>query len=345
MRSDLKLAILAAIAFSLPIGYISTNPVQAAKEVIIDNSDRNSFINPRLLRTIKGHTGTVKSLNFSPNSKLLVSGGSSYEPIIYFWRPETGKKLGIINRAHQGSVDTILISPDGKTLVSSGSDYRINLWNLQNLEFSRAFDGHTSPVMSLVTTPDSKILVSGGLDGIRLWDLQRQLPLATLVRFDNAIYSLAISPDGRILASGDNQGIIKLWDLQSRQFIKQLNAHSQIITDLVFTPDGQGLISASDDKNIKIWDIENSQEVATFQGHNYSVKAIAIHPEGRILVSGARDGIKLWDLSTGELLTTPNFNDSKISGWEQPITDIAFSADGKMLATGGVNRKINIWEY
>ena len=169
--------------------------------------------------------------------------------------------------------------------------------------------------------------------------------MCTFLRFDNAIYSLAISPNGRILASGDNQGIIKLWDLKSRKFIKHLKAHSQIITDLVFTPDGQGLISSSEDKTIKIWDIVNSQQVATFKGHNYSVKAIAIHPEGRILVSGARDGIKLWDLSTGELLTTPDINNSKISGWEQPITDIVFSVDGKMLATGGVNRNINIWKY
>ncbi|WP_353933015.1 WD40 repeat domain-containing protein [Okeanomitos corallinicola TIOX110] len=344
MMSNLNWAILAAVMFSMPMVYnFDTNAAQAAKEVKINSSENISFTQPRLLRTLKGHTGTVKSLNFSPNGKILVSGGSNNEPIIRFWNPENGKKLATINRAHQGSVDSILISPDAKTLVSCGSDYRINLWNLQTLEFSRAFDGHTSPVLSLVTTPDSKILVSGGLDGIRLWDLQKQLPLATLVRYDNIIYTLAISPDGQTLASGDNKGIVKLWDLKSRQLIKQLKVHSQVVTGLTFTPNGETLVSASGDKTIKIWNINNGEQLQTFTGHNFPVNAIAINADGKTLASAAQDGIKLWDLTTGELKNPLTETNNSASAWTQPTKDIAFSTDGTMLASGGMDDKINIW--
>lgn len=347
--SNFKWAVL-AVTFFIPIVHNpSINTAQAANEVRIDSFEHSSFTPPRLIRTITGHTGVVKSLNFSPNGKLLVSGGSSTEPIIRFWHPENGKRLATINRAHQGSVDAILISPDGKTLVSSGSDYRINLWNLKTLEFSRAFDGHTSPVLSLVTTPDSKILVSGGLDGIRLWDLEQQLPLATLVRYDNAIYTLAISADGQTLASGDNKGVVKLWDLKSRKLIKQLKAHSQTVTGLAFTPDGETLVTASRDKNIKIWNISNGEQTQTLTGHNQAINAIAINPNGQILVSAAQDGIKLWDLSTGKLKNpTKNpteANNNLPSIWTQPTKEIAFSADGKMLASGGMDEKINIWNW
>ncbi|MFM2062067.1 MAG: hypothetical protein RLZZ507_1737 [Cyanobacteriota bacterium] len=344
IRSGLTLASLAVVAVSISISQdFSTHPAQAANKVNIDSLDSRSVIHPRLLHTLRGHTGTVKSLNFSPNGKILVSGGSDNEPIIRFWNPQTGKKLGTINRAHQGSVDSVLISPDGKTLVSCGSDYRINLWNLKNLEFSRAFDGHTTSVLSLVVTPDSKMLISGGLDGIRLWDLKQQLPLATLVRFDNAIYTLAISQDGQTLASGDNKGVVKLWNLNSRQFIREIKAHAQIVTGLAFTPDGQSLASSSRDKTIKIWNVNKGTRVRTLTGHNNAVNAMAMNPDGKTLASGGQDGMKMWDLTTGQLKDIPQENNNYLSAWSQPIKDIAFSPDGKILASGGLDDTINIW--
>jgi WD40 repeat protein len=340
---DVKCLFLAVVAFFLPVGENLTHTALAAGEVIINFPNHRNFTHPRLLRSLTGQTGTVKSLGFSPNGKMLVSGGSDYDPIIRFWNPQTGKKLGTINRAHQGSVDSILISPDGKTLISCGSDYRINLWNLKNLEFSRAFDGHTSSVLSLAVTPDSKILVSGGVDGIRLWDLTKQLPLGTLVRFDNTIYTLAVSPDGQTVASGNDKGVVKIWDLNSRKLIRQFKAHSQIITGLAFTPNGANLVSSSRDKTIKIWNVNQGTVVRTLLGHKSWVNAIAINPDGTTLASGGQDGIKLWDLTTGELINQPNENSNSLNPWLQPITEIAFSADGTTLASGGLDDKINIW--
>ncbi len=100
ISSGLTLAFLATVAFSLSIGQeLYTHPAHAANEVITNSSDSESFANPQLLRTLTGHTGTIKSLNFSPSGKLLVSGGAENDPIIRFWNPQTGKKLGMINRA------------------------------------------------------------------------------------------------------------------------------------------------------------------------------------------------------------------------------------------------------
>jgi WD40 repeat protein len=337
IHPKLILAFMAAVALAISIGqefYI--HPAQAANEVIPNSPERKSFAHPQLLHTLRGHTGTVKSLAFSPDSKFLVSGGGQNEGIIYFWNLRNGKKVGTINRAHQASVNAVLITPNGQTLISCGSDYKINLWNLKSLQFSRSFGEHSSQLLSLVASSDSKVLVSGGLDGIRLWDLRQQRPLTTLVRFDNAIYTLAISPDGQTLASGDSQGVVKLWNLSNGKLIQQLQAHSQIVTAVAFTPNGERLVTSSRDKTIKIWDVNKGVQIQTLTGHNNWVNAIAINPDGQTLASAGKDGIKLWDLTTGELKDT-------LDGHSDWVSAIAFSADGKTLASGGFDDKINIW--
>jgi WD40 repeat protein len=293
----------------------------------------NRFKDPQLIYTFNGHSGTVKSLAFTPDSKILASGGSQNDGRIGLWNTLTGKKVAIISRAHKTSVESLLISPNGQTLVSCSNDNTINLWNLSNSKFTRSFVGHSSSVLSIAVTPDSKVLISGALDGIRMWDLLQQRPLATLVRFDN-VHTVAISPDGQILASGDHKGVIKLWDLTTGKLIRTFVAHTDTVTALAFTSNGQ-IVSASRDRNLKLWNI-STELVRTFTGHNNAVNAIAIHPDGVTVASAGRDGIKLWDLTTGELRNT-------LYGHSDWVSAIAFSPDGQTLASGGYDKKVKIW--
>ncbi|MDJ0606009.1 WD40 repeat domain-containing protein, partial [Microcystis sp. M53602_WE12] len=79
------------------------------------------------IRTLKGHDGSVNSVNFSPDGKTLVSG--SDDGTIILWDVETGKEIRTL-KGHDGSVNSVNFSPDGKTLVSGSDDNTIKLWNL-----------------------------------------------------------------------------------------------------------------------------------------------------------------------------------------------------------------------
>ncbi len=89
--------------------------------------------------------------------------------------------------------------------------------------------------------------------------------------------------------------------------------------------------------------MNNGEQVQTLTGHNQSVNTIAISPDGNTLASGGQDGLKMWNLTTGELKIQPDANSKLVIAKDQPVTEIAFSADGKILASGGLNQKINIW--
>jgi COMPASS component SWD3 len=294
--------------------------------------------NVQLVRTLKGHDGAVESLVFSPDSKMLISGGSNNDGKIKLWWVRTGTEIDSL-RAHRTAVNALVLSPDGETLVSGSDDSGINLWNWKTGSYTRTLLEHSSNVLALAVSSDNQTLISGGLDGMRVWDLRSQRPRYTLARFDAQTYALAAS--GEILASGGKSGLIKLWNLNTGTEINSWLGHSHSISALVFVPDGQTLVSGSSDRTVKVWDRPSGKLLYHLLGHTDKIQAIAIHPSGQILASASRDGIRLWNLPAGELI---RFLAAADGGHQDWVRSLAFSPDGLTLASGGFDKKIILWQ-
>jgi WD40 repeat protein len=316
------------------------NPAETPTELDLP-SLANAWRTPQFLRTLEGHQAPVDALTFTPDSKILLSGGSRNDGQIKLWWMNSGTQIDSL-RAHRTSIVALTFTPDGKTLASGGGDAGVNLWNWNpetyEGEYHRTFLDHDSNLLALAITPDSQTLVTGGLDGIRLWDLRTQRPLYTLARFDNQTYALAVNPmEGEILASGMKDGTIKLWNLSSGRLLSTLPAHSRPTSALAFTPDGQTLVSGSYDQTVKVWNLRTGQLAHTLSGHTGRIQAIAINPDGTTLASASRDGVRLWNLRTGEQLAL-------LQGHEDWVESVAFSYDGRVLASGGFDRTIRLWQ-
>jgi WD40 repeat protein len=75
---------------------------------------------------LRGHSGSVYSVAFSPDGKTLASG--SLDDTIRLWDVESGQQIGEPLRGHTSSVNSVAFSPDGKILASGSSDGTIRLW-------------------------------------------------------------------------------------------------------------------------------------------------------------------------------------------------------------------------
>ncbi|MEG4107513.1 WD40 domain-containing protein [Microcoleus sp. S13_C5] len=200
-----------------------------------------------------------------------------------------------------------------------------------------SLEGHSISVRSVAFSPDGLTLASASSDKtIKLWHLETQKPIATLIGHRSWVNSVAFSPDGKTLASASEDTTIKLWHLQSQTAIATFTGHRSTVRSLAFSPDGKILASA-DDMTIKLWNLESQTPIATLTGHHCTVWGIAFSPDGKTLVSASEDKtIKLWHVQSQTAIAT-------FTGHRSTVRSVAFSPDGKILASASDDTTIKLW--
>lgn len=202
------------------------------------------------------------------------------------------------------------------------------------------FTGHAGPVNSVSFSPNGKIIATGSDDHtVRLWDVttRRQIG-APLTGHTNRVSSVAFSPDGKTLATSSNDHTVRLWNVAThRQINSSLEGHTSAVFRVLFSPDGRTLASASNDHTVRLWDVATHRQIGT--PITVDMSSIRFSPDGKILAIGVNYGtVLLWDIATHHQISeilTGNVNN--------PISGLAFSPDGKNLATAG-QTIVQVWD-
>ncbi|TBD26769.1 hypothetical protein ELH20_03780 [Rhizobium ruizarguesonis] len=287
-----------------------------------------------------GFDAKVISLAFSPDGARLAIGSS--DKMARLWDVGTGKEI-VTFTGHDNSVSSVAFSPNGTLLATGSYDKTARLWDVATGKEIMRFQGHMDNVASVTFSPDGARLATGSGDTTaRIWDLAsgkevarfegtKDAPTGVFDAVDpHQITSVAFSRDGTLLAAGSYDGVARLWDARGTEIFRFQG------DSVAFSPDGRRLATVWD-KTARILDLASGRNVVAFVGHNEPVKSVAFSPNGTRLATASEDGLaRLWDVATGK----------EVARFESPegfhVLSVAFSSDGKRLATG--DNKARLWD-
>ena len=328
------------------------------------------------IAVFSGHNGWVRSLTFSPDGTLLVSG--SDDGTIKLWDMQTGGVVKTFGNQHY-KIYSVSISVDCATIASGFGDNIVHLWDIQTGECHCIIQQRScvDSVQFFPLDPQHFISISGGkvwewnidghkivpeydgflaafsLDGTKfvlcsggVVQVQSFGSKTVMAEFhmDNAEPSCCcFSPDGRLVAIAASHTAY-VWDITNSEpcLIGTFVSHANSITSLVFSSP-TSLISASGDRSMKFWQIETPSSPDTTDPqsipHNPPIKSITLQAKDGIAISSDSDGIvKIWDLLTG--LCKASF---KTPAKGSCLRDVKL-IDDRLVLVWYAAEKVHIWD-
>lgn len=307
-----------------------------------------------------GHGNLSRNVSLSPDGETLMSLGWGSNAI-HLWNIHTGEHTKTFKGDKRGVVGARL-SPDGKHLMSwTVYNSTIRLWNISTGKLKK-LKGPRKDVSGAAFSSDGETLISWGLDRnrtIQLWDmetLRRKQTLEGDWMYMGAHYLYKKTFVGLDWELSSGPVRLHQWIIPTSEYTVREMKKKKTVSEAHFSPDRQTIAIIFKDRlaakskqhlNIELWYAITGQHKQTLMGHTDDIPSIAFSPDSRTLASGSKDKtIRLWDVNTGQhkqTFTDQDWMDDQFDE-EGRVWKVAFSPDGRTLASGMWRGPIHLWD-
>ena len=321
-KTTMRLTILGFLLGAAVLGDYYLVPPTNAQEPAADATPKE--------RRLRGHTGPVHRLRFTPDGKRLlsVSGWPGNDYSLRAWDLTTNEELYRV--VAPGSIGTFTLSTDGRFALI-GARGAIMHVEVETGDVLKLLRGHRDSIQGVVFAADGKHAFSASHDGTaRQWDLGSGAEVRQVRVRGKWARGVAELPGGQILTV-DIDGLLQIWDIALGQEVKSIETGPAWLSSMAILPGGRQVLLGT--WNVTLWDLETGRKVRSFQGHGNDVQEMSLSPDGKQLVTASYDGtVRLWDFASGEPLRV-------LSTQDEWVFAATFSPDGRLVAAGGGGRR------
>lgn len=277
------------------------------------------------------HRDLVQSLAFSPDGKLLASGG--YREVKIWQRTDPVVRFSLPGQALK-QVNALVSSPDGKTLAVASDDAMIRMFQLPEGKSKAELKGHAAEVTSIRFSEDGSKLISGSADKtVRVWNVVDGALLARIDTPQAITDVLALRGNNEILtAGGDNA--IRRWAIpEPTRVVSDIPGP---VTAIAVSPDRKHVAVAGADNAVRMVNVATGKSDSILPGGPSPVCSISFDREGKnILAADTSGGVLIRPTTENNLLTLTDPGGK--------LTAAALSPDAKQAATASGGGRVTLW--
>lgn len=315
---------------------------------------------------LKAHQGAIKEVTFSPDGRTLAtSGHGANDYSIKLWDVATQEVRTTLMA--ECPVGRVAYSPNGKLIAvacrklsyKDEDDYSsLTIWDVSSGKKGRTVSNPAEHWMgyNLIFSPDSKTLLFGCWDRVIFWDVETWSVRSTIPvgRFPD--FKMDLSPDGQLIATAEynSKGNAMLLrdavtgEVRNTLGTFKLPKNRKVLGwfgEPQFSPNGKYLAARASDRSVRVWYVSTGELVKMIPSSNDMVNSVRYSPDGKLLIAGYQRGeVVIWDSFTFE--ERKHLQAATGAGIGE-FWILAFSPDGKLLATNGTGREkdtVKIWD-
>lgn len=290
---------------------------------------------------LAGATSYVQSVTFSPSGRLLAAG--SADATVRLWRVSGDSApvpLGAALTGPERTVFTVAFSPDETTLVAGSQDGNAYLWDISDprrpAPFAEPLAGASGWVQTAAFSPDGGTLAAGSNRQVRLWDW-RAGRVVSVLPHPGPVTSLRYGDDERTLLTAGADGTARIWHLPG----PELPGDDVAVNNVRFSPDGQTLAVAAG--GTQLWSVADRTPLGPpiTNPTGFSGAVAFAEPAQTLIVSDRAGALYRWDITEPG---RPAPLGDPLEAHSQPIEQMALSPRRRLLATGGDDAMVRLWD-